>query len=76
MKMSANQDLGKVYKKDAEGNTYYIQQTVYKGQIINYFPLFSDAAFVVESLHLMESRASDVWLISHPKSGSMHMFYI
>ena len=74
MKMSAIQDLGKVYKKDAAGNTYYIQQTVYKGQIINYFPVFSDAAFVLESLHLMESRASDIWLISPPKSGSVNMF--
>ena len=75
-KMSAVQDLGKVYKKDGEGNSYYLQQTVYKGQIINYQPFFSDAAFVLESLHLMVSRTSDVWLISHPKSGRMDMLKI
>ena len=75
-KMSATQDLGKVYKKDGEGNTYHVQQTVYKGKIINYAPFFTDAAFVLESLHLMESRTSDVWLISHPKSGSLNKINI
>ena len=72
--MSDIQDLRKIYKKDGEGNTYYIQQAVYKGQIINYPPAFSDAAFILENIHFMESRASDIWLISHPKSGSVNMF--
>ena len=72
--MPTTTDFKKVFKKDGEGNAYRIQQTVYKGQIINYEPPSGDLAVVLDQLPLMKSRRTDVWLLTHPKSGSSNSF--
>ena len=71
--MLTPRNLHEVYKKDGAGNTYCVKQTVYKGEILNYPPGFTDMGIVMDSVHTMEKRDTDVWLISFPKSGKCEL---
>ena len=62
-------DLQKVYKKDGAGNTYRTQQTIYKGEIFDYPVGLADPCYILENIHTMKARKTDVWCITYPKSG-------
>ena len=72
--MSNVKDLQRVYKKDGAGNTYRVQQTVYKGQIMNCRPILKDPNFTLDNINTMKARETDVWVITFPKSGKMFFY--
>ena len=58
-----------VYKKDAEGSTYAIGETVFENQIIQHDPSFRNISNILSKLQHFKTRSDDVWIIAYMKSG-------
>ena len=58
-----------VYKKDGEGATYAVGQSVVAGEIIDHPLGYTDIGNRMTNLKLFYPREDDIVLITYPKSG-------
>ena len=62
-------NLELVYKKDGEGATYAIGQSVFAGEIIDHPVGYTGIGNRMTNLKLFCPREDDIILITYPKSG-------
>ena len=58
-----------VYKKDAEGITYAVGESVFENQIIQHDPHLMNLRVTLNKLPNFTTRPDDIWIIGYMKSG-------
>ena len=66
---TTSNNLELVYKKDGEGATYAVGQSVVAGQIVEHHLGYYDLGNRMANLKLFSPREDDIILITYPKSG-------
>ena len=63
------ESLKKVYKKDGEGATYAVSQTVFEGQTVEFASGWPDMGRTLTEMKSFIPHDDDVMLITYPRSG-------
>ena len=67
--MDIKSEKHRVYIKDAEGQTYAVNEEVYQGQIFQYDANFVNVVDTLTNLPNFQTRPDDIWIIDFMKSG-------